>query len=294
MGLPMALNLRNAGYSLRVYNRTAHKTQPLADAGATICDSPQEAAAGAAIVITILANDAAVEEVTAGEDGILNSLEAGGIHLSMSTIYPETARRLSALHDLRDSVYLGAPVYGRPPAAASGNLWMLLSGDATARQKVRPVLDTLGRGVYEFGDDPGAAHAVKVCGNFLIGAAIAGMAEAYTLAEKSGVDRGAFHEFLTETILAAPVYQVYGKLIATENYREVGFALPLGQKDIALAQRLGMETQTPLPLANLVQERLTASRARGRDDLDWAGFALEVSEAAGLAADRFEETPAQD
>jgi 3-hydroxyisobutyrate dehydrogenase and related beta-hydroxyacid dehydrogenases len=283
MGLPMATNLLAAGFPLRVYNRTAHKAAPLAEQGATVCESPAEVAEGAGIVLTILADDAAVEAVTLGEEGLLDALEPGGLHLSMSTISPATAKRLAQLHDLHDTVYLGAPVFGRPDAAAAKGLRVLVSGgDAAVRERVRPVLEALGNGVFDFGDDPAAAHVVKVCGNFLIGAAIEAMAEGYTLAEKNGVDRQAFHDFLTQTIFACAIHQNYGKLVAAHAYEPAGFTVPLGLKDATLARDLAWQSQTPLPLAGIVQDRLLAARAKGRDTMDWACLALESSEAAGL------------
>lgn len=282
MGLPMATNLQAAGFGLRVYNRTSGKATALVNAGAILCESPGEAAEGVDIVISMLSDDTAVESVTIAEDGILNYLAPGGIHLSMSTIAPDTARRLADLHALRDTTYLGGPVYGRPDVAAAGKLNLLLSGDSEAKVRVRPVQEAMGRAIWDFGDDPVAAHVVKVCGNFMIGAAIAAMGEAYTLAEKNSIDRQAFHEMMSQTVFGCPVYQSYGKLIAAEEYDEVGFSVPLGQKDIRLAQQLGQLTFTPMPLAALVQEKLVATRAKGRDNQDWAALALESSEAAGL------------
>lgn len=283
MGVPMALNLRAAGYGLRVYNRTAAKAEPLVQEGAKLCESPAQAAEGVQVVITMLSDDATVEAVVIEDEGILNGLAPGGIHLSMSTIGPETSRRLSDLHNLHDTHYLAAPVSGRPEAAAAKKLWVLLSGDdEDAKAVVRPLLDALGQGVFDLGADPGGANVAKLCGNFLIGAAIAAMGEAFTLAEKNGVDRQAVYEMLTQTIFACPAYQVYGKLVASEIYEPAGFSLPLGIKDIKLAQEVAEASDTPLPLAGLVHDRLIAARAKGREQQDWAVLARESSEAAGI------------
>jgi len=287
MGFPMARNLLAAGYGLRVFNRTRAKAEPLKAAGAVICDTPGNAADGVNVVVTMLADDAAVEEVTAGDNGILTCLDPGCVHLSMSTISPDTARHLASLHDLHDTHYVAGPVFGRPDAATAKKLWVVLSGNADARASARSVAEALGQGVFDLGDDPAAAHVVKLCGNFLLGAAIEAMAEAFTLAEKAGVDRNAAYTVLTQTLFANPIYQNYGRLIAGEVYEPAGFSLPLGQKDIALAQRIGSATHTPLPLANLLQDRLTAARAKGRGHLDWSALALEASEAAGLDPARF-------
>lgn len=287
MGLPMAANLIRAGYPLRVYNRTAAKAEPLLALGATVCESPAEVAEAASVVFTMLADDRAVESATLGDDGLLHTLASDGVHVSCSTISPALARHLSTLHDLHDQHYVAAPVYGRPPVAEAGQLWIMLSGaDASVRARIRPYLGAISGGVRDFGDAPDAAHVVKVCGNYMIGVAIEAMGEAFTLAEKSGVPRDAVYEFLTQTVFACPVYQNYGKLIASETYEPAGFTLPLGLKDVSLAQTLADETLTPLPFAGIVHAQLVAARAKGRDGHDWSTLAREVSEGAGLAPDR--------
>lgn len=292
MGGPMAHNIARAGFNLRVYNRTQSRAESLRAEGALVCDSPGEAATGAEIVVSMLSDDAAVEAVTSDDDGILNALPPGGIHLSMSTLSADAARRLSQLHDLHDQTYVAGPVFGRPDAAAAGKLWILLSGDPSAKAQVGPVCAAMGQGTLDLGDDPTSAHIVKICNNFLIGAAIAAMGEAFTLAERSGVDRKLLYEILTKTTFAAPVYVNYGRLIASETFTPSGFGLPLGQKDIRLAEELARDLQVPLPLAHLVQDRLTSARAKGRDDQDWACLTLESSEAAGLEPGRLNRSGA--
>jgi len=287
MGRPIARHLLNAGYPLRVYNRTAAKTASLVDAGAVLCETPAEVASEASIVFTMLADDTAVETATIGEEGLLHTLPPDGIHLSCSTISPALARQLAALHTLHDQHYLAAPVYGRPPVAEAGQLWIMLSGaDATVRERVKPVLASFSRLVQDFGDAPDAANVVKVCGNYMIGAAIEAMGEAFTLAEKAGVSRQDAYAFLTQSILDCVVYRTYGKLIAADEYEPAGFTLPLGLKDVTLAEQLAAETLTPLPFAGVIRSHLVAARAKGRDHEDWATLAREVSEGAGLSPER--------
>jgi 3-hydroxyisobutyrate dehydrogenase-like beta-hydroxyacid dehydrogenase len=282
MGTAMARNLLKSGYGLRAYNRTRSKAEELASDGAIVCETAAEASEGVSVVITMLADDAALAHETLGDDGILSTLEPGSIHLSMSTVSPALATRLAAQHDLHDSHYLAAPVFGRPDAAAAAKLSIAVSGDASAKERIRPILNTLGQAIFDYGDEVKAANVAKLCGNFLIVAAIEAIAESYTLAEKNGVDRNAVHEMLTQTLFASPIYQNYGKKIADEAYTPVGFALPLGLKDVRLITELGESSRTPMPLASLVRDRFIASLAKGREDLDWTGFALEISEDAGI------------
>lgn len=285
MGLPMARNLLKAGHTLRVCNRTAERVQPLVEAGATATDKPREAAQGG-IVLTMLSDDAALKAVTLGEDGLLGHLGKGGVHVSMSTVAPATARELAGRHHAQDEYYLAAPVFGRPEAAAVARLAICLSGASEAKIRLRPILDLLGSKIVDFGADPAAANVVKLAGNFLIGAAIEAMAEAFALGEKNGVDRTRMAELYSQTLFACPVYQGYGATIAGHRYEPAGFRLQLGHKDMRLALEVAADSTVPMPLANLVHERLTASLAKGRQDIDWAGLAVEATEDAGLTTQK--------
>ena len=282
MGLAMATNLIKAGFGLRPYNRTAEKARPLLERGAVLARSPAEAAEPGGIVVTMVADDRALEEVTLGASGLLSRL-GNGIHLSMSTIAPRTARRLAGIHRDRGASYVASPVFGKPEVAAEAKLWVVTSGgDAAARQRLRPLQEAMSKRDYDFGDEPGAANAIKLAGNFLLGAAIEAMAEAFTLAQKHGVPRQQTYEFFTQTLFDCFVYRGYGQLIASEHYQPVGARPSLIRKDYGLILDAAAESLVPMPLANLIHERLTATVAKGRDDVDWAGFAHEVAENAGL------------
>jgi 3-hydroxyisobutyrate dehydrogenase-like beta-hydroxyacid dehydrogenase len=281
MGLAMATNLVKAGFGLRVYNRTPEKARPLVDLGAQLVRSPAEAASPGGVVVTMVSDDRAVEEVTLGANGLLGRL-ADGVHLSMSTIAPRTTRRLADLHRERGGHYVASPVFGKPEVAAHAKLWIATAGDAAARARVRPLQEAMGQRVFEFGDDPGAANVIKLAGNFLLGAAIEAMAEAFTLAQKHGVPRRQTYEFFTQTLFDCFVYRGYGELIASEHYQPVGAKPSLIRKDFGLIRDAAAEGLVPMPLAHLIHERLTSTVAKGREDVDWASFAREVSESAGL------------
>ncbi|HEY2107516.1 MAG TPA: NAD(P)-dependent oxidoreductase, partial [Candidatus Binataceae bacterium] len=175
MGLPMAENLLAAGFTLRVFNRTASKAQPLVAKGAVLASRHGDAAAPGGIVLTMLADDAAVESIVMGEGGLAARLAPGGIHVSMSTIAPSTARRLAQFHAERGSIYVASPVFGRPDAAAARQLVICTSGPAAAKERVRPLQEIIGHAIYDYGEEPAAANVVKVAGNFLIAAAIEAM-----------------------------------------------------------------------------------------------------------------------
>ena len=282
MGLPMANNLIDAGYKLKVYNRTAEKAQLLIEKGAELANTPLDAITPGGIVITMLPNDRVVESVVLGEDGILRKLGKDGIHLSMSTLSPATAKKLAQAHQDTNAYYLASPVLGRPDVASEGKLNICLSGNPTAKERVQPVLEALGQKVYDFGESPGNANVVKLSVNFSIAAAIEAMAEAFTLAQKNGINRDRVAELFGETLFSCPVYQEYGRAIAQHNYPSGGFKLSLGHKDVALALQTAQDCNMPMPLAGLVHDRFLAAMAKERGDLEWAAIALEVSEAAGI------------
>jgi 3-hydroxyisobutyrate dehydrogenase-like beta-hydroxyacid dehydrogenase len=271
-----------AGYQLRVYNRTKEKAQSLIEKGAQVVDSPAEAAESSGIVVTMLANDAALESVVLSENGILAKLKKDTVHLSMSTVAPATAHKLAKQHEQKEAHYVAAPVFGRPEAAAARKLWVALSGKANAKERIKPVVEQLGQGVFDFGEDAGAANVVKLAGNFLIISAIEAMAEAFTLAEKNGVDRAQIADLFGQTLFACPIYQNYGRMVAQQQYEPAGFKLSLGLKDITLALQTAKESQMPLPLASLVHDRLLSLVASGKSDIDWTGLALKASQDAGF------------
>ena len=282
MGVPMAANLLAAGFALRVWNRTAGKAASLTAQGATLTATPADAVVPGGVAITMLADDAAVESVTIGDHGLAARLGAGGIHVSMSTIAPTTAARLARYHADRGSTYVTAPVFGRPDNAQARQLVVCTSGPAAAKARVRPHLDAMGRAVFDFGEEPGAANVAKLCGNFLIAAAIEAMAEAFTMAEKSGVDRGQVAAMLTKTLFASPVYQRYGEMIAAKRHTPAGFKLPLGLKDVELVLATGAAARVPMPLAGMLRERIIGGLAKGRDEMDWSALALGVLDDAGI------------
>lgn len=283
MGQPMASNLLKVGFALRVYNRNVSKTEALVAQGAQRVSQPCEVVEPGGIVVTMVANDNALESVVSGENGIGERLGPDGIHLSMSTVSPATARKLAAIHAKHGSTYLAAPVFGRPDAASAGKLFICLSGAQAGKQRVQPLLHALGQGVYDFGEDAGAANVIKLTGNFLIAAAMEAMAEAFTLAEKNGIERTKVIEMLGQTSFACPIYQNYGKAIAEERYTPAGFWLSLGLKDVNLVLQTAESTQTPMPFASMLHDRFMASVAKGRGEMDWSALAIGVSEDAGLS-----------
>lgn len=283
MGLPMAANLVGAGFRVRAWNRSPGKAEALT--GAFAARTPREATEGAEFVVTMLADDRAVEAVTEGPDGLLGGLPVGAIHVGMSTVSLAAARRLAEGHAARGRGFVAAPVFGRPEAARARQLWIIPGGDAELVRRAEPLFAALGQGSFPQPTAEQAALA-KLAGNFLIGATIEALGEALVLAEKGGLDPERLLGMLTATLFGSPVVRNYGARIARTEFTPPGFALPLARKDFRLIQEAARETETPMPLAELVADRLTEALGRGRDGYDFAGLATVIREEAGLAERR--------
>ncbi len=283
MGLPMAKNLIKAGYELQVYNRTAAKADELNQDKITICETPEAAASNVMFIVSMLSEDSILEEAVTGEHGLLKSIAKDAVHISMSTISPETSVKLSELHQQNGSYYLSAPVFGRPEAAAAQKLWVCVSGNTSIKEASKPILEAMSQGIFDFGEEAGKANVVKIAGNFMIMASMEMMAEAFTLGEKNGIDPKQMADFFGSTLFNAPIYQNYGKLIAGKSYEPVGFKAKLGYKDARLALSLSQKSEMPMPFAAAVHNRLLTAIAKGWGDRDWVeGFGHGVTDDAGL------------
>jgi 3-hydroxyisobutyrate dehydrogenase-like beta-hydroxyacid dehydrogenase len=280
MGSAMAGNLLAAGFPLRVFNRTQSKARALTDKGATLAASPTEVGVRGGIVLSILADGEALEAVATDE--FAKSIGQGGVHVSMSTVLPETSRGLAARHARHGVAFVAAPVFGRPEAAATRKLWIATSGPATAKHRLKQVFDALGQGAFDFGEDPGAANVVKLAANFLVYSAVEAMAEASALAEKNGVPRGALLGMLTQTLFNSYAYTVLSRRIVNSDYGEAAFTVALGLKDMKLARETATASQTPMPILGLLYDRYISALAKGRADLDASALALGAAEESGL------------
>lgn len=282
MGEPIAANLLAAGHKLKVYNRTASKAASLKAKGATVAETVAEVATPGGIVFTMVSEDRALDELCSAQPSFVDKLGKGGVHVSLSTIAPATTKRLAEEHRKHGVDFVAAPVFGRPEAAAAAKLWICSSGPAAARKRTEPLLASLGQRTFDLGDNVAAANVVKLCGNFMIAGALEAMAEAFTLAEKNGVEAAAVADMLGATLFACPIYQNYSQLIIGGGFENAKFRLALGLKDVNLALQTAAESNMPMPLASLVRDRLLSSMAKGRKDWDWTAIALDVAENAGL------------
>ena len=270
MGRPMVERLRGSGHSLKVYNRTRHSD--------AVLEKP-DGLLDAEVVITMLADDAAVRAVWI-DSGLAERLPRGAIHLNMATVSMGIAREMSALHE--KSLYVAAPVFGRPPLAAQGQLDIIAAGPKAALDKCQPLFSVLGKQTFVVGEEPEKANAVKIARNFLLSTVIQSLGEAFALVRKCGVEPQKFLEILSNTSLGSPAYKNYGRMIVEEAWTPAQFAMPLGVKDVDLALATAWEVKMDLALGQLVRRNLLAAIAAGRAEQDWAALAGHIAAEAGL------------
>src|SRR5579864_3787515 len=282
MGSGMARNLIKAGHTLVVFNRTRSRAEEFAKLGATVAANPGEAAANGEVLITMLADDHALEGAILGPGRALQSLPSGAVHVGMSTISVALSRRLQAAHRERQQHYVAAPVFGRPEAAAEAKLFIVAAGAAEQIERCRTLFDAIGQKTFVADENAPAANVIKLAGNFLISTVIESMAEAVSLVRKSGVDPNKFLDVLTGSLFSAPVYKNYGGMIAASRFEPVGFKLPLGFKDNRLVLAAAEEAAVPMPMASLVHDRFMEAIAQGMTESDWSAIARISFQSAGL------------
>src|SRR6266568_3253117 len=284
MGSAMASNLIKAGHKLVLYNRTRSRAEELRPLGAEVAGTPGEAASGVEALITMLADDRAVEDALLGPGQALQLLPAGAVHIGMSSISVALSRRLAAAHRERQQHYIAAPVFGRPEAAAAAKLFIVAAGPVKQIERCQLLFDALGQKTFVIDEEPSSANVTKLAGNFLISTTIESLAEAFSLVRKSGVDPSKFLAVLTGSLFSAPVVINYGGMIAADNFEPVGFKLPLGLKDNRLVLAAAEELSVPMPMASLVHDRYMAALAHGMAESDWAAVARMAFRDAGLGA----------
>jgi 3-hydroxyisobutyrate dehydrogenase-like beta-hydroxyacid dehydrogenase len=280
MGRGMAANLIKAGHHVRVWNRSRKPMDDLVHQGAEPAHDARAAFGG--IVFSMLSDDSAVREVFLAP-GMLEAAPPGTIHVNMATISVRLAQDLTEECRRHGVEYVAAPVFGRPDAAAAGQLHIVVAGPDEAIARVQPLLDAMGQRTWRLGSEPSQANAVKLAGNFMIASAIESMAEAAVMVERHGVRPAELVNIMANTLFACPIYKGYGALIADRRYTPPGFRLALGLKDVRLAQEAAEAVGMPMPIASLVRDHFLEAIAHGDGDRDWAALAEVARRHAGLA-----------
>ncbi|NQU59134.1 MAG: NAD(P)-dependent oxidoreductase [Rhodospirillales bacterium] len=282
MGSAMAPRLLDAGNELGVFDLNQEQTAILGKAGAQVADSLAELCKGQDLIITMLPSDAALEAVTLGDDGLVANITGKTIHMTSGTHSVTTIQALDTAHKAAGQSFVATHVLGRPDLAAKGEIGLVPAGPSDAVEFLKPVFDVLGRRVFEAGEDPVSAAAVKIAHNFVLGCAIEAMGEGMALVRKYGVDSSLLYDVLTEGLFDSIAYKVYGEIIAKESWDALGASAVIGLKDANLALQAGETVGVPLPSANVWRDRLLAACQKGDAENDWAVMAREQFRASGL------------
>ncbi len=274
MGRPMALNLRKAGYALWVYGRRAATMTPLTDAGATACRTAKEVAASVDVIITMVSDTPDVEQVLFGEDGIVHGARAGSIVIDMSTISPSATRAFAAELSQRGIAMLDAPVSGGEAGAINATLSIMVGGKADVFARVKPVFEALGKNIVHVGDH-GSGQVAKACNNLVIAVTLEGVAEAFTLARRSGVDLGKVREALLGGLAYSKVLEIHGKRILERDFKP-GFKARLHQKDLHISMDEARKLGVAMPATAIATQNMNALVDAGDGELDSSALAKVV------------------
>jgi 3-hydroxyisobutyrate dehydrogenase-like beta-hydroxyacid dehydrogenase len=274
MGMPMANRLLAARYELTVWNRSHQKAEELRQKGAHVAATPADVARASDIVMTILFDDAAYEEVLFGPkgmpvNGLMGTLRPGALHISFSTISVALSERLTEEHGRRGQEYVAAPVFGRPNVAEEGRLWIAVAGADDAVARARPLLEPLARGISVIGKEPRQAHALKLGGNFLISAMIHSLSESFVFAASQGIDPETFLETVNNGLFQSPFYAAYGKVMLHPPEKP-GATMDLGAKDLRMLREAAAGKGVRLTLADELADLFDQGRKQGLGNEDWA------------------------
>ena len=272
MGLPMARNLVEYGYSVTVFDLNDSTVNAAKEFGASSADSAAETAAISDIVITMVPDSEHVEAVIAGDEGILEGLKPGSIVIDMSTIDPEMGKKMANLIEAKGSNFVDAPVTGGVGGAEAGTLSILVGGNAEVFERALPVLNVLGRDVSHMGP-VGSGHTTKIANQLIGVATLAGMAEAFVLAKKSGLDMQVFFDAVKNGAGRSWALETLGPKILDGDFAP-GFMVKHMQKDLRLAGQLAAKTGTALPTSTLIAQLYRSVQADGPDAVNQGHQAL--------------------
>ena len=280
MGGGMASNLLKAGYNLTVWNRSADKCKPFARKGARVAESPADAVRDADLVIYMLSNDQAVEEVVFGGNGILSGIKEGQIAMDMSTVPPATSLREEQAYSKRGVEFLDAPVFGSKNESANAELWIMAAGKRDIFEKIKPVLQHLGQTVHYFGKN-GNATAMKLVGNLIVALELEALSEGLVLARKAGLDLNTVMEVVKVADFRSPLLVSNGHNILKRDF-STSFALKLMLKDAGLIDKFAASLQSPIPGLRVIENHLKSAAALGFEKENASAVIKALEKEAGV------------
>ena len=284
MGQGMAANLLKAGYPVTVWNRTAARCEPLVAQGATQAGSPAEAVAGADVVMYCVSDDAAVEALVFGKEGVLAGVKAGQIVIDLTTIHPDTTRKEAAAYAEKGVKFLDAPVFGSKNEAAGGGLWIVAGGDRALFDQVKPILEVLSETTHYMGGTA-MGTSMKLVGNLVVASQLEALGEAMILATKAGLNPDDVLGVLHVTDFKSPIFDGVGSALVERDF-STHFALKLMLKDANLIARFAQELNSPIPAAAVIREVIKGAVNKGWGELNASAFIQNLEEQAGVQVKR--------
>jgi len=280
MGSGMASNLLKAGYRLTVWNRSAEKCEPFAKKGARVAGTPADAARDVDLVMYMLSNDQAVEEVVFGPQGVLSGIQEGQIAMDMSTVLPATSLRQQEAYAKRRVDFIDAPVFGSKQESAEAKLWIMAAGNKAIFEKVKPVLEHLGQTVHYFGKN-GNATSMKLVGNLIVALELEALSEGLVLAEKAGLDLNTVMEVVKVADFRSPLLAGNGQNILKRDF-STSFALKLMLKDAGLIEKFAKSLKSPIPALRIVEKNLASAVDLGFGSENASALIKAIEKEAGV------------
>ncbi len=279
MGRPMAKHLMKAGHPLLILSKSK-AAEELQKEGAKLFEGPSQLAVEADIVITMLPDSPEVEAVVFGNHGVLSGIKKGSLYIDMSTIAPATSVSLFNAFAKKGVEALDAPVSGGQAGAEGATLSIMVGGNEEAFKRTVPLFEKMGKNIVHIGK-PGAGQTTKACNQIVVGLTIQAVAEALTLAKKSGVDVAKVRAALLGGFAQSKILDLHGQRIIDRNFKP-GFKVKLHRKDMNIALQTGKQLSVPLPASSIVAAQMDALIARGDAELDHSSLALLEEALAGL------------
>lgn len=284
MGEGMAGSLLRNGFEVTVYNRTRSKCTRLEKMGARVAETPADAARGCGTVVTMLADPPAIREAVLGKGGVIEGIESGAVLVDCSTVDPETTAAIKEAVEARGARSLDCPVTGSKPAAASGELVLMVGGETETLQMARPVLEAMSSRIIHAGPS-GSGTMLKLCFNLFVSHMAASLAEALVLGAKSGLKPDAVIEAVMAGKIQSPFYEWKGGCMADRDF-DTNFSTRLMHKDTGLILSAAAGLGVPLPVTAAVRELLQMAKSKGLADEDFCSVVKVIEEFAGVEVRR--------
>ena len=280
MGIPMSKNLVKKGYPVAVYNRTKEKTKELAAEGAKVAESPKALAADSEVIISMISDDPALEEVSIGKNGAFEGAKAGAVYIDMSTVSPVASGRVAEVAEKKGIKYLRAPVSGSTALATAGTLTIFASGPKDAYDKCAEIFGAMGQKVFHVGNGDEARY-LKLLLNMMVGITSAMAGEALIFGEKGGMDWNQMVDIINSSVVASPLIGYKAQMLKSRNFT-AAFTIEQMAKDFDIALDTGKTINVPMPITAMARQFFGAMKAKGKGNLDFFGLVTLLEELAGI------------